>query len=93
MFPHEQIRRDKDRSWSFKLIDAIASGQHDDLDDVEETLSELDDPRTVAPLLSLIRNTDLPEKFEKAPAMHFLASKRKKLLDRNLNGGNQATRY
>lgn len=61
MIPHEEIRKNEDRSWTFKLIDIIMkSAPDEDLEAVCRTLDRLGDPRAIEPLIKILENTDLP---------------------------------
>ena len=61
MIPHEEIRKNEDRSWTFKLIDVIMkSGPDEDLESVCRTLGGLGDPRAIEPLIKILEDTNLP---------------------------------
>ena len=54
MIPFREIKDTKDRSWSLRLVDEIASERLDELDEILETLSELCDYRVEEPLTNLM---------------------------------------
>ncbi len=61
MIPHEEIKKKQDRSWTRRLLDIVMnSGSGDDIKDVCETLSCLEDPRVVQPMLQLLVDTAQP---------------------------------
>lgn len=62
MIPHEEIRKNEDRSWTFKLLEAVlTSRQDDDLEEIADTLAALDDPRVVQPLLQVLEDFSQPD--------------------------------
>ncbi len=67
MFPYEQIKQDRDRSWSLKLLSALSTTTDDDeRDEIAEALSSLDDPRTHEPLTAILENRSLSEELRTA---------------------------
>lgn len=60
MIPFEQIRETEDRSWSFRLLEIIESGQLDELDEILDTISDLDDYRLEKRLTELMLNSQQP---------------------------------
>lgn len=67
MIPHEEIRAKHDRSWTFRLVDAIRSScSYEDLSEICETLQELEDPRAVKPLLQMLEDLSQPFNVRKA---------------------------
>lgn len=66
MIPHAEIRAKHDRSWSFKLLDALLhSRPEDDIGEIIETFAALDDPRVVPPMVRLLEDTSQPEHLRK----------------------------
>lgn len=62
MIPHEEIRAKHDRSWSFKLLDALLhSRSEEDIGEIIETFAVLDDPRVVPPMVRLLEDASQPE--------------------------------
>ncbi|HEY9773152.1 MAG TPA: HEAT repeat domain-containing protein [Planktothrix sp.] len=66
MFPHEHIQETEDRSWTFRLIDALASCESGDFAEIKKSLIHLSDPRSIEPLTSLLLNRDNPAAIRQA---------------------------
>ncbi len=66
--PHLILRDREDRSWTFRLLDRLASPELTDAerDAVAGSLTCLDDPRAMAPLLAMIEDRERPESVREA---------------------------
>jgi HEAT repeat protein len=61
MIPHAEIRAKHDRSWSFRLLDALLhSRPEEDIGEIIETIAALDDPRLVPPMVRLLEDASQP---------------------------------
>jgi hypothetical protein len=65
-FPFEEICESEDRSWSTQLVEEIATGNLEELEEIVETLSALDDPRVVPILSSHLINLDKSDAVRQA---------------------------
>lgn len=60
MFPHEDIRREGDRTWTNKLLEALGVNDSEkELENISETIEVLDDFRAEGPLLEIMERSDL----------------------------------
>lgn len=66
-FPHDYIQETEDRSWTLRLLDAvIKSEEGDDLEDVFDSLSVLDDYRVLEPLTRILVDRSAPAYLREA---------------------------
>ncbi|MEH3052537.1 MAG: HEAT repeat domain-containing protein [Patulibacter minatonensis] len=68
--PHERIRDEQDRSWTMRLLDVALDpdADHEARLEALETLSELDDPRALAPLTELMEDIAVADELRDAAA-------------------------
>lgn len=60
MFPHEDIRREGDRTWTNKLLEALrVNDSEKELENISETINVLDDYRAEQPLLEIMESSDI----------------------------------
>ncbi len=70
MIPYEEIRKNEDRSWTFRLLDTIRNSRPgDELDEVCNTLGGLDDPRSIEPLIQMLEDVSLPMHLRQAVSL------------------------
>ncbi len=78
MIPFEEISKNKDRSWSFRLLEILKSASpEDNLEKVIEAIGSLDDFRLLDPLTSLLEDSKAPR--------HIRSLAKKALLYMNTN--------
>lgn len=60
---HKEARESEDRSWTFRLVDAVVSPvvSASDRDDALATLAHLEDPRSIGPLTEIVEDRSLPD--------------------------------
>ncbi|MRG93923.1 HEAT repeat domain-containing protein [Polyangium spumosum] len=68
VFPHEKIRDDEDRSYTFALLACLADPEtpEDERHELADTLHRLDDPRAEARLIELLQDRSAPPAVREA---------------------------
>ncbi|WP_437672073.1 hypothetical protein [Sorangium sp. So ce131] len=74
--PHEEIRRDEDRSWTTRLLGwlVLPDLPAAERDEIATTLAALEDPRAEAPLTRMLAARELPEAAREAAGVILRSS-------------------